>query len=169
MIKLVFFGSACVVALVVATCAREDRRAVTLCATVLLANWLICSMPWIYLPLSYEAMTNAWGIRQPQEDGQSLADLIGLMVTAWIGREVWWGMVLPASYLGVLAMHVVAWSGHIEYQDYSLLLDAALCVQLAIILMLGGGGVSDLLRACWRRFILPRLSVLAPYLAWRAR
>lgn len=169
MLKLIFFGLACLTACGFAACAQYDRRSVVLCAGVLLANWLVCSMPWIYLPFSYEAVTNAIGMRQPQEDGWALADLLGLAATAWVGRRVWWGLFLPALYLGMLAMHVIAWSSSLQYQDYSALLDAALCIQLALIFALGGGGVSTLLRAGWRGVILPRLSILAPYLAGRAR
>ena len=169
MIKIVFFGSACALALLVGACAKNDRRAVTLCAMVLLANWLACAMPWIYLPLSYEAVTNALGMRQPQEDGWAIADLAGLAATAWIGRRMWWGLALPSLYLFLLTMHVVAWANRLEYQEYSLIADASFCIQLAVIFALGGDGVSDLLRSGWRRQILPRLSVVAPYLARRAR
>ncbi len=165
MTKLVFFGSACAVALLFAACAQHDRRVTVLCALTLLANWVVCSMPWLYLPLSYEAVTSAIGMRQPQEDGWAIADLMALAVTAWLGRAMWWGLFLPVLYLGMLAMHVIAWANHLQYQDYSLLLDATLCVQLALIFVLGGGGVADLLLSGWRGHILPRLSVLAPYLA----
>lgn len=169
MIKLVLFGAACVLAVIISACSREDRRALTLCALVILADWLVSNMPWIYVDASYEAILWSWGIDQRQEDGMALSDVLALIATAWLGRGVWWGMMLPSICFAKLAMHVVAMANSLKYHEYCLILDAALCTQLAVLFALGGDGVCDLLRGGWRDRVALRLPVLAPYLAGRYR
>lgn len=135
----------------------------------MLANWLACSMPWIYVNASYEALTKAAGHRRLQEEGWAIADLFGLAATAYVGRSVWWGMAIPMIYVGMLGILSLAWLSGLEYVDYRLALDASFATQLVVIFALGGGGACDWLRAGWRFHILPRLSILAPHLAGASR
>lgn len=163
--KLYIFGAACVLAVLVAASAHEDRRVLVLCAVAILANWIACSMPWIYAPASVEFLTARTGTRLTQEEGWAMFDLAALTVTAMVGRRVWWGMVIPSMYLAMLVMLGFAAAEGLNYDEYSLINDTALVIALSVIFAQGGRGARDWLRGRWRVRLAPRLSFLAAHLA----
>lgn len=149
MIKLITFGVLCGAAIAAGLCTRQDRRCVTIAAATLTANWVLFAMPWVYNPASLAHLLKVAGFSARHEDMWALADVLSLFVIGWGCREHWWAGALIGPYIAMLAMHVVAYCAGMEYREYALLLDLAFAVQLAVIFMLGGDGVSDRLSACW--------------------
>lgn len=152
MSKLVTFGLLCVAALVVASCSREDRRCIVTAASVILANWALFVLPWVYNPLSPAHLLKVIGLPATHEDMWALADLASLLTIAIQGRDTWWAPMIWSAYLATLTMHAVAWATALQYVDYSAVLDASLIVQLAVIFLMGGSGCADLVSRCRRWF-----------------
>lgn len=171
MVKLVTFGALCLLSVIAAACAREQRRCAVLAAMVILANWVLFVMPWVYNPASPAHLLKVAGYPSSHENMWALADLVSLCAIGWFCRDRLWAGILIGQYLGMLAMLAVAQVNGLQYVDYSMALDAALTVQLAVIFTLGGGGVSDRLSAGWRRgrSVLADLPVLGPHLAGERR
>jgi hypothetical protein len=167
MIKLVTFGVLCVLAVAAAACARQDRRYALFAALVILANWTLFVMPWVYNPASPAHLMKVAGYPASHENMWALADVLSLCSIGWFCRDHLWTGILLGNYLGMLSMLAVAHVNGLKYVDYSMALDAALTVQLAVILTLGGGGVSDRLSAGWHRGrrVLADLPVLGSHLA----
>lgn len=149
---LALFAVLCVMALVVAHFAQEERGCVVHAGWVLLINWLLFASPWIYAPLSPAFLLADIGLPAEPEDMWALADLASMIVVAIRCRNVWWGPMLWSVYMVTLCMHAVAWANGLEYLEYKAVLDASLVMQLAILFMLEGGGCADYLSAVWRRF-----------------
>lgn len=171
MSKLVTFGLLCVAALVVASCSREDRRCVVTAAGVILANWMLFVLPWVYNPLSPAHLLKVIGLPATHEDMWALADLASLLTICWYGRDLWWTGLLIGPYLAMLATLATGWAEGADYGQYALMLDRGLLVQLAVIFWLGGDGVLDRLSAGWRRGQrwLASVPVLATHLAGTPR
>lgn len=148
MVKLVTFGTLCVIAFLVALCSKDDRTCLTKAAGAILLGWLLFSMPWIYAPASYAFLV---GAPARQEDGWALFDLLGLVVVTLSCWRVWWGPLLWSPYLITLTMYAVAYANHLEYNQYETVLDASLSVQLAVIFLIGGPSCADRVFNCWRR------------------
>lgn len=149
--KLVTFGILCLLSIAVAGCARHDRACAVKVASIIAANWLACSMPWIDRDLSYSAIMHAWGLPAKQTDGFALFDMLALMGATRVCWRAWWAPVIWSIYLIGLTMHALAWSAGLQYVDYAAVLDAGLAVQLAVIFMVGGPGCADRVSDCWVR------------------
>lgn len=159
MLKLVTFGLLCAAALVAAAHAREDRRCVLIAAGIIAGNWLLFAMPWIYNPLSLAHMLKVVGFPARHEDIWALVDVLSLALLAHYCRHLWWSATIAAAYLGTLVTLWVGGEIGLDYDQYEHILDAALVMQLAVVLTLGGGGIADLLSDCGRRarlFLLGR-------------
>lgn len=171
MLKLVTFGLLCAAALVVAAHAREGRRCVVIAAGIIAGNWLLFAMPWIYNPLSLAHMLKVAGFPARHEDMWALVDVLSLLTVCWYGRALWWTGLLIGPYLASLTMLTTGWAEGADYDQYSLMLDLCLLVQLAVIFWLGGDGVLDRLSAGWRwgQRWLARVPMLAAYLAGASR
>jgi len=156
-IRLAFFGAACVAAIIVASFAREGRQCLLVASAVVAINWLLFASYWIYQPASPAFVV--WGIADrlgfdlpvKHEDMWALADLASLMVTAWWCRPYWWSPLLWSMYLACLCVHAVAWVNGLEYLDYRYALDGALVVQLAVLFLIGGDGCADSVSDLCRR------------------
>lgn len=159
MCKVAFFGVACVLAMWVASCAREERDCILFTAGALAVNWLLFASFWIYAPLSPAFLLYDVGIQVKHEDMWAITDLASLVAVGWRCRNVWWSPILWSVYLVTLTMHVIAWANDLMYLDYDEVLDAALIIQLAVIFMLGGGGCADRLLGAWSNVRIRLLDV----------
>jgi len=152
LIKLVTFGLLCAVALLVAAFARDDRRCVFIVASVVAVNWLLFAMPWIYNTASLAHLLRLSGVPALHEDMWSVADLASIIILALWARHLWWSQIIAGCYMVTLSMLTVAAEMQLDYDQYAMVLDAALVVQLAVIFMLGGGGFADRLLAHWNSY-----------------
>lgn len=151
MIKLATFGVACVAAVGVSHFAREGRRCATTAAWVILVNWLLFVWPWVHAPSSPAFIVSEYGPYTRQEDMWALTDLLSLVAIVWVCRGHWWSPAIWISYLCTLTVFAMAFLQGIEYTEYSVFLDAALVVQLAVIFTIGGPGCADYLSHRWHR------------------
>ena len=152
MLKLITFGLLCAAALVVAAYAREDRRCVMTVAGIVATNWVLFAMPWIYNPASPAHLMKVIGFPALHQDMWSIADLASIILLAVCARHLWWSHIIAAAYLITLGMLAVATHKQLDYDQYAMVMDAALVVQLAVIFMLGGGGFADRLLAHWSTY-----------------
>lgn len=148
--KLVTFGALCVLALLVAIGSRVDRRCLATSASVILGNWLLFSMPWIYAPASFAFVAKAAGFHVHQIDGWAIIELCSLICIIGCCWRVWWGPLLWIPTLVNLVMYAVAYANDLEYIQYQSVLDASLSVQLAVVFLIGGPSCADRVSRCWR-------------------
>lgn len=146
MLTMALFGIACVLAFLVALCARQDGHALRVGAAVLGGNWLLFAMPWIYAPAA-----PSFALQVNNIDAWALADLLSMMAIGWAGRDAYWSPALWGPYMVTLSMFAIAWTGGLPYVEYKYVLDAALTLQLAVIFAIGGGDCADYLSDLGRR------------------
>lgn len=144
------FGLMCALAVAVSACVKVGRNAVLTAALVILANWLLFAMAWIYPEASPAFVMTDLGVYMTHEDTWSVMDLVSLMIVGIVCRRFWWSPILWSAYLVTLSMHAVAWANGLEYLDYRRVLDAALILQLATLFVVGGGDCADRVFDCWR-------------------
>jgi len=159
MLRLALYGTFCLMAVLVALCAKTDRQMMIVTASQMLLNWLLFAMPWIYAPASLAWVISAHGVYVHNVDVWSAVDLLSLVLVGYVGWRVWWMPVFAVIYLIKLGAYAVAWTGRLEYLEYRDVLDMGLTVQIALILMIGGGDCADYLLAVGAR--LRRLGGMA--------
>ena len=113
-------------------------------AAIIAGNWLLFVMPWVYNPASLAHLLKVAGMPARHEDMWALVDLASITLLAWSCRHLWWSVIIAGAYLGALALHVVAANAGLDYEQYETFLDAALVLQLAVIFVVGGRGLADL-------------------------
>lgn len=147
--KLVTFGALCVVAVAVSALTGNDRRCLFTAALVILGDWLLFSMPWIYAPASLAFVAKGVGLSMRQIDGWAMIDLCAMICLIGCCWRVWWGPLLWVPLLVNLVMYAVAYANHLDYISYQNVLDASLSVQLATVFLIGGPGCADRVSRCW--------------------
>jgi hypothetical protein len=149
MLKLVTFGALCVAAMFVAAMSSHERRCLFTAALIILGDWLLFSMPWIYAPASLPFVAWNVGVHIHQIDAWALIDLCAMICLIGCCWRVWWGPLLWLPLLVNLVMYAVAYANHLDYIHYQNVLDASLSVQLAAVFLVGGPGCADRLSRCW--------------------
>jgi len=161
MLRLALYGTFCLVAVLVALCAKTNRQMMIVTASQMLLNWLLFVMPWIYAPASLAWVISAQGVYVHNVDVWSAVDLLSLVLVGYMGWRVWWMPVFAVIYLVKLGTYAVAWAIGAKYLEYRDVLDMGLTVQIALILMIGGGDCADYLLALGVRLRrLGRMAVL---------
>lgn len=145
MVKLATFGALCALALLASLCAKKDGQVLRVAASIILGNWLLFAMPWIYAPAA-----PAFVLGGDNLDAWALADLLSMIAIGWLARDQWWAPAVWSPYLINLSMYAIAWGSNMQYIDYMYVLDAALILQLAVVLAIGGGDCADYLLDRWR-------------------
>lgn len=137
----------CLIALGAACCfpGRERRRA-TLCAGMLLCNWLACA--WTYTPVSPFALfaipgTWVWAIADAA---------FGCFVVMNSGGR-WWGCAIWTTAVLQEVAHKLHFDASVSTAIYLGTLDALLLCQVSIFIAGGAKGVGDILHsgAVWLR------------------
>lgn len=165
-VKLLFFAAVLVGSVwVVGHAAQDDRVEGVAIGRVLCAVWLWCAMPWIYEPLSPAGLIyRGGGTFITHEQTWAFADAIGSVAVLRLGRDRWWAWIIWACFIGMLLSHLVRATLDVPPEAYRSGLDAAFVTQLAVLFLLGEGGVRARLSrglARLRRAVLPRV---APHL-----
>lgn len=145
MLRLALYGTFCLAAVLVALCAKTDRQMMIVTASQMLLNWLLFVMPWIYAPASLAWIVSAHGVYIHNVDAWAVTDLLSLVLVLRIGWRVWWMPAFVMIYLIKLSTYAIAWATAAEYLEYRDVLDMGLTVQIALVLMIGGGDCADYL------------------------
>ncbi len=148
MTKLVTFGILCIAAVLVGALSANDRRCLFTAALVILGDWLLFSMWWIYAPASLPYVAQGVGLYIRHIDAWAMIDLSAMICLIGCCWRVWWGPLLWLPLLVNLVMYAVAYSFDLEYANYQNVLDASLSVQLATVFLVGGPGCADRLSRC---------------------
>lgn len=124
----------CLAAILFAAHAPADqRRAASVVALGLLANWMVCG--WAYTAPAI--------VQRHAVDLWTIADLTFGLFALWHGYRHWWGWALWGSTIIQQCLHVThAALGATHYLDA---LDGLLRAQIAVFLLLGGKGIADLI------------------------
>lgn len=152
MIKIALFGVFCVIALFVAYHSHRERDCLFFTAVVVAVNWLLFVMPWLHPAWSVAFIAYDMGFDVSTEDGWAAVDFISIFLIIKRCRDVWWSPLLWIPSLVTLTMLSVAYLNGLEYKEYETVLDAALVIQIAAILIVGGRGGIDYLHDCGSRF-----------------
>lgn len=156
MTKLVTFGALCVAAVLVGALSTNDRRCLFTAALVILGDWLLFSMWWIYAPASLPYVAEGVGLYIRHIDAWAMIDTCALVCLIGCCWRVWWGPLLWAPTLVNLVMYAVAYANDLEYIAYQSVLDASLSVQLAVVFLIGGPGCADRVSRRWRVYRMVR-------------
>lgn len=164
--KLLFFAALIGVALwVVRHAAQDDRVEGMAIGRVLCAVWLWCAMPWIYEPLSPAGLIyRGGGTFITHEQTWAFADMIGSVAVLLLGRDRWCAWIIWACFIGMLLSHLVRAMLDVPNEAYQAGLDAAFVAQLAVLFLLGEGGVRARLSRGVARLRRAFLSRVAPHL-----
>jgi len=152
MAKLVIFGGLCVLAVLVGALSTQDRRCLFTGALIILGDWLLFSMWWIYAPASLPYVAKGAGLHLTHLDAWAMIDLCAMVCLIGVCWRVWWGPLLWMPLLTNLVMYAVAYSFHLDYSCYQNGLDAMLSLQLATVFLVGGPGCADRVSHCWRLY-----------------
>ncbi len=146
---------------------RRERREAIQASLILVLVWIFYVMPWIYPPASIAGMLYTLGFPAVDHDQTYPAiDLVASMAMLRVARHHVWGWVIWSGFMGAMCCHVayqvLNWVGSpLEYSAYTGGLDAAYTAQLAMLLLLGEGGVRSRVSRCLRRIrgsSLPKLA-----------
>ncbi len=150
MLKLGIYAGLTALGFLFATQAdRAERSEAMRVSTVVSISWLLCAMPWIYEPASLAGLLYRAGLHSVEhEQTWAAVDAIASIVALRLSRGHVWGWIIWAAYIGMMCCHVayevLNWVGSpLEYSAYTGGLDAAYTAQLAMLLLLGEGGVRN--------------------------
>ena len=142
-----FNGAMCIGAALFASFAKEGRRESFQCAVALGINFLLCAMV-LVSPIPLLSIKETWMI----------ADTALGAFCVLAGYRYWWGYAMCALAMAQILLHAAMMEHAIDGQRYSGTLDVVLHAQMAVFFIIGGRGVSDLLRNSLAEFSSPRRS-----------
>ena len=131
-----FHGALCLLAIVFAAHARDNRGGAIGLAVIMTLGWALYVAAWTPAdPGAAIGVANKdlWAIM----DALFGAAAIGL---AW---SVWWGWAFWLAALTATAAHLSYKFGASDFEAYSTLLDNILRAQIALFILIGGRGAAD--------------------------
>ncbi|GAA0730014.1 hypothetical protein [Sphingomonas japonica] len=108
-------------------------------AGLLCAGWWLFIASWSDTPPA----SLFWAIGLPVEpvDIWAVTDALCAAIILALAYQYWWGKALWALLVCQLALHVIHQHGGLGFAPYSAALDVLFLAQLAVLFLLGGGGV----------------------------
>ncbi|WP_420142795.1 hypothetical protein [Sphingomonas sp.] len=123
-------------------CSR-DRVPATICATALLASWVLYVLAWT--PWSPAMFLSAYVVDTDSIDLWSISDAgVGLLALA-VARDRWWGALLYGLMLSSTLNDALYWLGLVQWKAFSGTADIAFLAEESIFFVLGGRNAADLL------------------------
>lgn len=120
----------------------EDRRRAVAVSVLLFANWVCFVLAWTdYKP---KLVFAAVGMPLTNIDMWALLDALAASCIIAVAYDRWWGLALWGMLVAQLAGHSLYQGGLVAYAPYSAALDALFLAQVAVFLLLGGGGIVNL-------------------------
>lgn len=135
------------VAFCAAACVRDEgeRFAAMVCTAGLFPIWAIYTCA--FIPAYNPAHLFPDSVRSGHI--WTTLDLFGGLLAVIVARRFWWSRLLWATFLFETIVHSLRWKHHvIAGAGYYRLLDGAFYAQLALFILLGGGGLARRISDC---------------------
>lgn len=121
---------------------KRDRRDAVAISLLLFASWVSFVLSWTdYAPsLAIERV----GLSMADVDVWALVDALAASCIIALAWDRWWGWSLWGLLIAQLVGHSLYQFGSVAFAPYSAALDALFLAQVAVFILLGGGGLGDL-------------------------
>jgi hypothetical protein len=131
---------------------QRERRAAMLCASFLLASWLVGCVSYlpdgpvawlktIYTETGYASSSHLPG--GEAVDLWSLTDLTGMVMILAVSRQYWWGKLLYLLMLAGCVCHAIYWLRWTDWGAYQGALDYVSLAEDGLFFIIGGRGLFD--------------------------